>query len=587
MLVCLSVNMQREVLIMLRFTIVKTFCFLFLLSLPPQAKAKDRIPSIERKTEWHGHQQVHFKVAGKNAYLVEPAKPLPGNPWIWRARFPGYHAEMDIELVKQGFHIGYVDVAGLFGSPQAIAIGEKFYDFVTGDRALSKRPAMEGVSRGGLFVYCWAACHPDKVACIYCDTPVLDFKSWPGGKGDGLGAAKEWKQCQTVYGLSEEQALKYELNPVDHLEPIAKANIPILHVVSLNDQVVPVEENTSKLAKQLRALGRAMDVIYVSKGTKKSHGHHFEHPDPEHVIKFISTHATKSAEASGVSGSEEAIDLAARMMMLRRAKTIIFLGDSITMQGHYVSQFEAWLLQQRLPKNPSVINVGLSSETVSGLSEDGHAGGRFPRPDLAERLDRVLALTQPDLVFACYGINCGIYQPFDEQRFAAYKNGIQQLRKKVEDAGAQLVLITPPTFDDARKKNDFSYNAVLDRYSEWLVSQRGQGWTVIDLHSVMSQALSDGRKADPKFTFQPDGVHPNMKGHRFMATQLVQWFGGAEATLPDEELIKAVGERMQLLRNTYLFNAGHKRPGVAKGLPIAWAKDRAKGMTEKIEELLK
>ena len=439
---------------------------------------------------------------------------------------------------------------------------------------------MEGVSRGGLFVYNWAATHPDRVACIYCDTPVLDFKSWPGGRGTGRGAANEWKQCQAAYELSEEQALKYKLNPVDHFEPIAKAGIPILHIVSRNDDVVPIEENTVELAKRLRASGGSMDVIYVEEGTEKSHGHHFDHPDPDHVVKFISTHAASAPTR------EEDTGFAARMPLLRRAKTIVFLGDSITMQGHYVSQFEAWLLQQRMPKNPTVINVGLSSETVSGLSEDGHAGGRFPRPDLAERLDRVLALTQPDLAFACYGINCGIYQPFDEQRFGAYKKGIERLRTKVQDAGAQLVLITPPTFDDARKKNSFSYNAVLDRYSEWLVSQRGNGWTVIDLHSAMSQALSNRQKADPKFTFQPDAVHPNMEGHRFIATHLVRWFGGAEATLPDDKLIKAVGERMQLLRNAYLHKAGHKRPGVAKGLPIAWANDRAKGMTEKIEEAL-
>src|SRR2546425_2764856 len=40
------------------------------------------------------------------------------------------------------------------------------------------------------------------------------------------------------------------------------------------------------------------------------------------------------------------------------------------------------------------LNLGLPSETVSGLSEEGHAGGQFPRPDLLERLARVLARSE-------------------------------------------------------------------------------------------------------------------------------------------------------------------------------------------------
>ena len=69
---------------------------------------------------------------------------------------------------------------------------------------------------------------------------------------------------------------------------------------------------------------------------------------------------------------------------------------------------------------------------MSGLSEAGHAGGKFPRPDIHERLDRVLATVKPDLVFACYGMNCGIYLPLDDKRFAAYQAGIRKLREKVE-----------------------------------------------------------------------------------------------------------------------------------------------------------
>ena len=106
----------------------------------------------DRKTDWHGFERLHFTCAGRNAYIVEPKKEAPGRPWVWRARFPDFHFEMDVELLRRGFHIGYIDVAGMFGSSKAMSIGERFYQFMTVDRRFSKQPAMEGVGRGGLFV---------------------------------------------------------------------------------------------------------------------------------------------------------------------------------------------------------------------------------------------------------------------------------------------------------------------------------------------------------------------------------------------------------------------------------------------------
>lgn len=294
--------------------------------------------------------------------------------------------------------------------------------------------------------------------------------------------------------------------------------------------------------------------------------------------------------------------------LLKSAKRIVFLGDSITAAGAYVAYFDAWLRMQPLEPQPVVIDCGLASETVSGLSEDGHAGGKFPRPDLHERLDRVLAVAKPDLVFACYGINCGIYQPFDEERFARYRQGIEKLKSKVEAVGAKLVVITPPFFDDGRRKMPFSYNEVLDRYAAWEVEQgrsgASAGWHVVDLHTAMSAEVRRRRESDPAFTFQPDAVHPNDAGHAFMARQLIGWFDDSlqpgdemptllakSPPLGDESTRKKyldlVRRRMVVLRDAYVGAAGHKRPGVAAGLPLDEAEQKSRELTMEIDALLK
>lgn len=291
-------------------------------------------------------------------------------------------------------------------------------------------------------------------------------------------------------------------------------------------------------------------------------------------------------------------DESPRADLLKNSKRIVFLGDSITAAGPYVAYFDAWLVSRKSAQSHKVIDAGLPSETVSGLSEEGHAGGAFPRPDLAERLDRVLAATKPDLVVACYGINCGIYEPFDKGRFERYQQGMKRLKAAVEKVGAKFIVVTPPFYDDKQAPKSFSYNEVLDRYSDWLIQQRKEGWQVVDLHGPMSREVQKRRADKPEFTFQPDGVHPNDEGYWFVARQLIQWFGderAAAAPTPKDmlavqgapaELLPLVQQRVSVLRDAYVSAAGHKRPGVAKGLPVAEAEKQADELSEKIQKLV-
>lgn len=273
---------------------------------------------------------------------------------------------------------------------------------------------------------------------------------------------------------------------------------------------------------------------------------------------------------------------------LEKRARIVFLGDSITHAGRYVELFEGALISQRPDERHEVINVGLSSETVSGLSEEGHAGGAFPRPDLMERLDRVLAKTKPDVVVACYGMNCGIYKPLDDARFAAYKKGIQTLRDKVTASGAMIVHLTPPVFDalpnkakllpaglDAYPQPYVGYDDVLAAYGKWLMEKsKSNGWVVLDLHSAMASAIQEKRKADASFTFAKDGVHPNEDGQKIIfQTLLPLWKLGAEP--PKPEVLALVEKKQRMLKDAWISEIGHKRPGVKAGLPLAEAQAKA------------
>lgn len=228
---------------------------------------------------------------------------------------------------------------------------------------------------------------------------------------------------------------------------------------------------------------------------------------------------------------------------------MFFFGDSITKAGGYVRIIKDALIKQNPTNPPQIHNFGHMSETISGLSEAYHPGRR---PCMLAWIDKVLE-EKPNWVVICYGINDGIYHPFNEKRFAAYKSGIETLIKKVNAVGARLIIITPPPFaaqgpafpagtDDATREkllakanaeaeaeaekdpNKFGYRTaypyydqVLARYCKWLLTLDGRdGVSVVDIRTPMLVRIKE--------THGGDAIHPNGTGHAIMAeTFLKAW----------------------------------------------------------------
>ncbi|MCE9255158.1 prolyl oligopeptidase family serine peptidase [Bacteroides fragilis] len=232
---------------------------------------------------FHGFQGYDFDYEGTHCKIVKPYIEANGKPWVIRARFWGHEPQTDIELLEHGLHIVYCDVADLYGSDRAIERWDKFYRLMTAN-GFNKKVVLEGMSRGGLIVYNWAARNPEKVACIYADAPVMDFKSWPMGKGRSAVSVEDTQKLLTAYGFSSEvEALKWKKNPVDHAKKIAKAKIPCLHVVGDADQVVPVNENTAVFEKEMKKKKAPITVIH--KAGVDHHPHSLNDPQP--IVHFI------------------------------------------------------------------------------------------------------------------------------------------------------------------------------------------------------------------------------------------------------------------------------------------------------------
>jgi len=296
-------------------------------------------------------------------------------------------------------------------------------------------------------------------------------------------------------------------------------------------------------------------------------------------VTAVNTVGSKSKPSADATPAAQGADAIA-------GKRVVFLGDSITQSGGYVA-FTTYYLEKLYPKRDfDVLGLGLASETLSGLSEDGHAGGKFPRPCLFERLGRLLEKARPEVVFACYGINDGIYQPLDKDRTAAFQKGVTRLIEQCQAAGVkQIFLVTPPIYDSAPKAGEFDYDAVLIEYAKWETALTVPGVHVIDLHTAMRKAR-EGRAAP----FSKDRVHPGDDGHLLMAMTILAALG---VQAPDETvaaikanpLFKLVEQKRAGRSAAWMRHVGYTREAAVKPEPLGTAEADAAKVQEKIDAL--
>ena len=248
------------------------------------ARAAETWPAGTTDT-WNGYTRHNFTVAGCAAWVVEPKQAAPGKPWTWCMEFPGAFTERTgvLQLLTKGFHHVHLAVGNTFGGPEAVKKMNEFYKVLAAG-GLAKKGALIGISRGGLYAYRFAAEYPDRVACIYGDAPVCDFKSWPGGQGKSRLSRGDWSAVLRSYEFKDEaEALAYTKNPVDNLAPLAAAKIALLHVIGDADKVVPVPENTDLVEQRYKQLGGQITIIH--KPGVDHHPHGLDNPQP--IVDFI------------------------------------------------------------------------------------------------------------------------------------------------------------------------------------------------------------------------------------------------------------------------------------------------------------
>ena len=200
-----------------------------------------------------------FSVEGHTAFLIAGKVDAAAKekPWVWYAptlpKLPGKEERWLFEqFLDAGIAVAGIDVGESYGSPAGQKLFTALYNDLTGVRGYSRKPVLLGRSRGGLMTLAWAASNPEKVGGFAGIYPVCDLASYPGiAKAAG---AFEMSADELKTRLAE-------FNPVDRLEALAKAGVPLFSIHGDVDKTVPLEANSGLVNKRYKALHGSMQLI--------------------------------------------------------------------------------------------------------------------------------------------------------------------------------------------------------------------------------------------------------------------------------------------------------------------------------------
>ena len=460
---------------------------------------------------WKGFERFDFTFQERAARIISPKKSIAGNPWIWRARFPDWHTTADSILVAEGLHLVYIDTDNKFGSPEAMSIWDDFYQHLKSTYHLHSKVALMGVSRGGLFVYNWAKKNPQRISCIYAEAPVCDFKSWPGGFGQGEGSAKAWEQLKKEYGFkSDLEAKAYQSIPLNNLEKLAKVKVPILHMIGLEDEIVPPEENSLLLVNNYIKLGGIATVIPCTESPQKLKGHHFDIESPRKVADFIKYHSIpkqklKAAEYHTVRGNF--LNSKTKFEKTKKGR-VAFLGGSITYNGGWRDSISNYLAGRFPETEFEFINAGISSM------------GSTPA---AFRLDRDIVNQEGiDLLFEEAAVNDATNARTDTEQKRAMEGIIRHLRKA--NPKVDLVIMH---FVDPNKMETYRNGMIpmVTQNHEFVAEH--YGISTINLAKEVTERIDNG-----EFTWKDDfkNLHPSPFGQGIYSHSMTTFLENAYAT---------------------------------------------------------
>jgi pimeloyl-ACP methyl ester carboxylesterase len=233
------------------------------------------------ETDFHGFKQIEFEFDYKKAILVFPKTPRKDKKWCFKTEYFGAFPSFQIEMLEKGYYVANIQNETRWCLESDTERQANFAEFLHTEFGLCEKFMTIGMSCGGMQSVYLAAKHPEHVAAIYIDAPVINYLSCPCGVGDADDAA--YKEFVNATGLTIKDLINYRKHPQDYIPKLIENKIPMFLIAGDSDNIVPFDENGIHLVDAYNKAG--LEYSFVIKKGCNHHPHGIDDNTP--LFEFV------------------------------------------------------------------------------------------------------------------------------------------------------------------------------------------------------------------------------------------------------------------------------------------------------------
>ncbi|QHS58213.1 SGNH/GDSL hydrolase family protein [Chitinophaga agri] len=212
-----------------------------------------------------------------------------------------------------------------------------------------------------------------------------------------------------------------------------------------------------------------------------------------------------------------AVSTLAQVKPFRQHDRVIFVGNSITEAGAYVSYIYLYYMTHFPNRKLVIMNGGIGGDKAA---------------DIYRRLDYDILAKKPGVLVLTFGMNDTGYFEFNgddaektaKERIAASRRSYEQIEQRLlKLPGVQTILMSSPPYDETAKiKGNYfkgKHKAMEEIVAFQEAAAKQHNWPFVDLFRPMTDLNNHLQQKDTAFTMiGPDRIHPGNAGHLVMAS---------------------------------------------------------------------